>query len=217
MPRTLVNRNLLIAHNPGFEVFPTHVAALNTGTRWINGLAAGSSALSSAYKWGSVAATTLGTWTAEFDNTQAYSGSRSLKITLGATGASVDIGTSTSVSDVPTLIRTALRVSGSTQYTGRFRMKTNYVSGDGSSGAAVTFTERNAAGGGGVNNTTTRIKTTTDWTLYEITFTTASATRFIIARASVVGTGGAATLLMSANFDDFDLFPTTAPTRLAVA
>ena len=67
-----------------------------------------------------------------------------------------------------------------------------------------------------VTNVGTYVKTTTDWTLYTVTFTTAANTVYLAFDHRVYGHQGAATLIMDAWFDDIYLAPTTNPGRIAI-
>jgi hypothetical protein len=107
-------------------------------------------------------------------------------------------------------------VSPGASYTGTVWMKTNYVSGDSSDGAFVNFREVTALGTLVASNITAKIKTTTDWTPYTVTFTTGFSTRFIVPRLSVVGQTGTGTLIMDAWFDDIVLKPTVTTARTVV-
>lgn len=216
MPRTEVNRNLLFSTNPSFETAPTFVAATNVVTRWIDGTAAGSTATTSAFKWGTVSGTNAGTFSAQFDDSQKYSGSYSLKVSTGAVSSAIDVSPVVNITTA-NVLRSGIPVSGSTSYTCTYWMKTAVTSGTANDGACINFNERNTAAGGSVNNKGTLVKTTTDWTLYTVTFTTASATRFLVPRLSVVGTTGTATLIMDAWFDDIVIKPTIPVTRTAVS
>jgi hypothetical protein len=95
-------------------------------------------------------------------------------------------------------------------------MKTSLGSGDATNGARVNFQERNGAGTAVTSNQPTAVKTTTDWTLYTVTFTTNANTRFINPVLQIYGHQGTATLIMDAWFDEVTIKPTTAVTRAAV-
>lgn len=216
MPRLTVNNYMLAGRNADFEVAPTFTAATSTGARWIDGSAAGIAASDSAYKWAIISGTTANTFAAQFDNSEKYDGTNSMKLSLGAVGSSLEVGPMTSIA-VGGLIRTGIPCAGSTAYTAKFWMKTTYTSGDSNDGAFVNINERTVAAGGSVNNTSTKIKTTTDWTQYTIQFTTAAATRFLIPRLALAGVSGTGTLIMTAWFDKLELYPTTPITRTAVS
>lgn len=66
-----------------------------------------------------------------------------------------------------------------------------------------------------VNNVVTNVVTSTDWTKYELTFTTGATVRFITPSCLVTGNDGDGTLIMDAWFDNITLYPTTAITRSA--
>lgn len=216
MPRINASEyNLLKKFNPYFENAPTFTAATNVTARWLDGTAAGSQAADSAWKWGIVSGTTSGTYAAQFDNTVSHSGTYSLKVSTLASASAAEVGTCRAIS-LPELLRNGIPVSGSTSYTARVWMKTNYVSGSSTNGAFINLNERNVSAGGAINNQSTKITATTDWTQYTLTFTTASATRFIVPRCAMSGTGGSANLVMDAWFDEFELFPTALMSRLAL-
>lgn len=216
MPRTsIAERNLLRAKNSGFETAPTFIAATTTSNKFIDGSAAGITALASAYRWAIISGTTNGTFSAQFDNTFSHSGSSSIKLSTGAVSSALEVGLVTAISLAGGLLVNGIPVSGSTQYTARFWMKTDLISGSSTNGASMNFNERNVSAGGSVSNQSSKITTTTAWTQYSITFTTASATRFIVPRLQCIGTGGAATLIMNAWFDDIELYPTTVLNRTA--
>lgn len=211
--RTATSRSYSLVYNGNFEIAPTFVAATNTSARWVDGSASGSAAQKSQHGWAIVSGTTAGTFSAQYDATAPNSGTNSMKLSLGATGSALEVGPVTSITTLNDL-RCAIPVSGSTAYTCTYWMRTNLTSGSSTSGAYLRANERNNIAGGSVNNDGTKILTTTGWTQYTINFTTASATRFIIIRASLVGTGGSANLVMDAWFDDIVLTPTAGITRL---
>jgi hypothetical protein len=94
-------------------------------------------------------------------------------------------------------------------------MKTTANSGSATSGAGLDAREWNGAGTVGATNVIgTPVTTTTDWTKYSATFTTASTARFIQIRPQVIGNDGTATLIMDAWFDDIKLTTTTPDVRL---
>lgn len=214
MPRNLVRGNRV--RNGDFEIAPTFTAATNTTARFIDGTAAGSAALLSSYRWGIISGTTANTFTAQFDNSEKYAGTYSMKLSTGAVASALEVGPFTAYS-VVNLQRCAVPCLGSTAYTCKFWMKTSLTSGTSNDGAFVNINERTVANGGSVNNYSTKILTTTDWTQYTIQFTTASATRFLVPRMGVAGSSGAATLVMDAWFDNLEIYPTTEATRTATS
>lgn len=204
--RQSVGSNLLF--NGDFEYAPPFTAATTSGTAYIDGTAAGS-ATNSLFGWATLNAASVGSFSARFDSTTYYRGANSLKLSTTAIGSVVQVAPTTSLS-AANLKTYCIPVIPNASYTCTFRMKTNYVSGDSNAGAYLQFTERDAANGSGINTASTNVKTTTDWTLYTITFTTASTTRYVVPRAVVDGNNGAATLIMDAWFDDIVL-TLTAP------
>lgn len=211
MSRLSVNDNLL--YNGNFELAPAFTAATNTDDRWIDGTAGGS-LVNELYRWG---LSFSGTGTAQFDNTVKYSGSYSMKLSTTAVSSFVEVSPSRLAPSTNLLCRSYLVwVNPSTSYTCTYRMKTEYVSGDATNGARVNFQERNGTGSAVTSNQPSAIKTTTDWTLYTVTFTTNSTTRFINPVPQIYGHQGTATLVMNAWFDEVTIKPTTAVTRTSV-
>ena len=213
--RQAVNQNLV--KNGNFEYAPPFVAAGNTAVRWIDGTAAGSSS-NDLFRWSF--RSKAGTATAQFDSTNQHSGSSSLKVSTTAVASFIETAQYNSAgmptaSDAATYL---IKVSPSTSYTYSYWMKTNYVSGDSSSGATIAFQEVAPTGGTVLaTNVGTYVKTTTGWTLYTGTFTTNVGTGAISVDPRIYGHTGTATLIMDAWFDDIVLTPTTAVTRMAVA
>lgn len=209
------NPNLV--YNGGFELAPPFTAATTTVTRWIDGTATGSTT-NDVFRWSYRSG--IGTDSAQFDSTQFHSGTYSLKLSTLSTAANIQASTynksgNPTIDDVQ---RYLIPVLPNTSYTGTYWMKTNYVSGAATSGAAIRFSEFAAGGGGAlVFNTGTLIQTTTGWTQYTITFTTSATTAAIEVTPRIIGSDGTATLIMDAWFDDIVLTPTTPVTRVAVS
>jgi len=198
-PQRKTPDNLL--SNGNFEYAPPFTAATTGSGRWIDGTAAGS-LTNSVYKWRlSVGA---GTPSAQYDNTVYKNGANSLKVTSGVGGWAEVINGTAKDFFVPVLPSTSYTLSG--------WIKTEYISGDATVGAQMFAYEYSGAIVGGSLRTTTAIKTTTDWTEYSVTFTTASTTRYLAIGNSIKGHNGTATLSMIAWFDDITL-TTTAPYR----
>ncbi len=181
--------------NWSFEYQPSFTAATNVQARWIDGTAAGT-LTDPGYGWAILGLT--GSAEARFDTSTAATGSGSMKLSTTNTGSLI------TVSNLITTTQpsTSCVAKPSTAYTCTFKMKTNYVSGDSADGASIAFVERNSAGTALVTNTSTKVKTTTDWTEYTVSFTTNAATSWIAPRLQVTGSTGTATLIMDAWFDD---------------
>lgn len=187
--------NLLI--NGDFESAPTFVAATTTTSTWIDGTAAGSTATTGPYGWGLFGAS-LST-SAQFDTAQTKTGQYSLKLSTLSANRICTVAPQIAVTTqgIPSALP-------GTTYSYSFWMKTNKTSGD-SAGAYVDFLERNGAGNAGASHLSTQVNTTTDWTYYSGSFTTASTCRFITPKLFVEGNTGTATLIMDAWFDDITL------------
>jgi len=199
-PEGRVPANGNLVKNFDFEVAPTFVAATSTNQRWIDGSSAGSTT-NATFKWGIAGS---GTYAGKFDNSVAHSGSYSMKLSTLATASQCSL-TNTRTTNLSDISVYGFSVLPNTSYTLTGWMKTNYVSGDATNGAALAVVERNAAGTAVITNTTTYIKTTTDWTQYTTTFTTAASTAFLTFDHRVYGHQGTATLIMDAWFDDIYL------------
>ena len=214
MPRTALTfpkrktvENLLT--NGDFEYAPPFTAATNTTSRWIDGTAGGSGASQSPYTWGLFGAS-LST-SAQFDTAQTKTGQYSLKLSTLSANRICTVAPQIAVTTqgIPSALP-------STTYSYSFWMKTNKTSGD-SAGAYIDFLERNGAGNAGTSHLSTQVNTTTDWTYYSGSFTTASTCRFITPKLFVEGNTGTATLIMDAWFDDITLVKSPVQTRTAVA
>lgn len=208
--RKVVNGNMV--YNGDFEIAPVVNVPTTTVARWIDGTAAGSTT-NNIFGWGVV--TKTGTAEAIFDSTSPSSGTESMKVSTTATASKIQVG-SNGIDTAGNNRLSCISVLPSTSYTLTFRMKTQLNSGTATGGAKVavnTFTGAGAYVGTPV--LTTAIKTTTDWTTYTSTFTTSETVRLLAAYLVVDGSGGAATLIMDAWFDDIVLTPTTPTTRSA--
>lgn len=207
MPRRSIAN---LVYNGDFEYAPAFTAATTTNTRWIDGTAGGSSASQGPYGWRT--AINAGTFSAQFDDTVSKNGRYSMKLTTSA-GGWTDI-----VTGYSTMQPTLIPVLPSTSYTVSGWIKTSYLSGDGSTGARIfvnTYTGARAYIT--TPGATTPIKTTTDWTYYSHTFTTSSDARYATVPVSIRGNDGAATLSMTAWFDDIVLTKTTPDARTTVS
>jgi hypothetical protein len=191
--------------NGDFEYAPPFTAATATTGRWIDGTAAGSSNSSSPYIWG-LFGSSLST-AAQFDSAEKKSGTYSLKLST-LSGNRI----CTVAPQITTTTQGLFSVLPSTTYSYSFWMKTNRTSGS-SAGAYIDFLERNGVGTAGLSHISTQVATTTDWTYYSGSFTTASTCRFIAPKIFVEGNTGTANLIMDAWFDDITLVKSPVQTR----
>lgn len=211
--RPLLNGNLV--PNGNFERYPSFVGSVaSTGdNKWIDGTDPGANYGDSLYRW----ATNNGTdaSSAQYDTTTFHSGSASMKISSVSAGKSMEVALyrdDTSADHV----RFGISVQPNTSYTLTYYMKTELVSGDSNDGLFMAVRQFDKQGGNVSTTSHTKVKTTTDWTLYTLTFTTAASTAYLSPRMTLVGNTGTATLLMNGWFDDLDLHLTTPVTRTAV-
>jgi len=192
----------LLIRNSDFEAAPSFVAATNTNQRWIDGTAAGSTT-NDMYGWSTFVM--AGSATARFDSSTSNSGVNSLKLSTLATGSQIQCGLLPLLSASKTP-QYAVPIKPNTKYTVTCAVKTQLNSGSAFSGAAILFREVQADGVTlGSANAGSPILTTTGWTLYTRTFTTASTTAFIAVIPRVTGNDGSATLIMDAWFDDITI------------
>lgn len=213
-PEGRVPANGNLVKNFDFEVAPTFTAVTTVKNRWIDGTASGSSS-NKTYKWAINNTNTSGTaYAASFDSSVSHTGTYSMKVSTTAT-ASVIVVSNVIIITPTALLDTGIYASPNTSYTYSFWMKTNYVSGD-SDGAYMIFRSRNGAGSTVASATSTKVKTTTDWTQYTGTFTTAADAVWIEPFMIVDGNAGTGTLIMDAWFDDIYLAPTTNPGRIQI-
>jgi hypothetical protein len=208
--RRAVGGNMVL--NGDFEYAPPFVAT-QTADGWIDGTASGGGT-------GNIP-TPIG-WYLNINNNAAGSiqpdekknGSYALKLSTTGTGVSyVEAHHHSNTYYGYAGFDDTIPVLPSTSYTLSVWMKTRYVSGDSNDGAYVNVSQGDGDKNGITSNNTTKIKTTTDWTFYSITFTTNAATRFIGVQARIYGHTGAGTLIMDAWFDDIALKPTLPVTR----
>jgi hypothetical protein len=186
-----------MVRNGDFEYAPPSIVPC-TGSEWLDGTTLGSST-NNVFGWRIFNYTNQRH--AYFDSTEKHSGKYSLKLSTLGVNSSVGVcnnGSGYSFTNIPCL--------PNTNYTATFWMKTNYVSGSATSGAFMRLV------GGNVTDSQ-KIKTTTDWTKYSINVTTTGTASRIDLEARVLGSDGAATLIMDAWFDDIQLTPTTPTTR----
>jgi hypothetical protein len=206
-PQRKTPDNLL--SNGNFEYAPPFTAATTTNTRWIDGTAGGSNS-SDAYGW--FAGVTAGTFSAQFDTSEKYSGTSSMKLTTSAGGWTELTTTHFSTR------RRLIPVLPSTSYTLAGWIKTQYISGSGATGARLGVNTYNGATTYIATPAfTTAISTTTHWTYFTSTFTTTSDARFATALLSIRGNDGAGTLAMTAWFDDITLTKVPADARTVVS
>lgn len=191
--------------NGNFEYAPPFTAA-QTSSGWIDGTAGGSLSTGYQYGWG---LNRSGTATAQYDSTEKKFGTNSLKLSTLAVASYAEVNKYGSTS-APYYKASVIPALPNTTYTVTWWMKTNYVSGDSSQGATVGFIEWNGAFSATTFNSGpgATIKTTTDWTQYSFTVTTASTTRFVNVQPRIYGHTGTATLIMDAWFDDITLTKT---------
>lgn len=205
--RKAVGANLVV--NGNFEYAPPFTAATTTSGRWIDGTATGSTT-NGLFGWATFSSAGN---QAQFDPTTAHSGSRSLKLSIVA-------GSANECSNVPNATATNVQVFAvpiipGVSYTLTYWMKTSYIAGDSNDGAFVQVKERNAAGTNTFTSVGTKIKVTSDWTQYSITFTAGSTSRYATVNPIISGSSGSATLVMNAWFDDIQLQQTVLPARNA--
>jgi hypothetical protein len=213
--RRPISGNLL--YNPDFEVVPAGgTTATNVSTRWLDGTAGGST-VDSRTGWALLYKNQ--TAEAKIDDTVFHSGTRSLKLsTIAGTSA---------VAEVDSTLQTAVGAAGyypfalelkpSTNYRLSGWMKTELISGSSANGASFGLLGYPLTGTTTtINARTSNILTTTDWTYYEVDFTTTNTTKWGIFDCIINGTGAPATLLMDAWFDDLSLVELSPTTRTRV-
>lgn len=203
--RSLVGDNLV--YNGNFEYAPPTNTTLTINARYIDGTSGGSST-NTLFGWATF--NTSGSIQALFDAANSHRGAYGLKISTLGSGAQLQVSNMTGTASMPAL---GIPVLNNTSYTYSFWMKTQLNSGSALTGAQMFLREYSGALVGGNNNTSVGILTTTGWTQYFVTFTTANSTRYVLPKLSIVGNDGAGTLIMDAWFDDIVLVPTTNTTR----
>lgn len=198
MPRKTLNKNLI--YNGDFEIAPPFTAATSTANAWIDGTAAGSTALK-AYGWAIPSGGVSSSANVQFDTSVSHSGSNSLKLsTADATGAMT-------VSSYKTAdIRSLFLVDPNTSYTLTFWVKTNNVA---TNGAFIDFRTYTSAVATVTTTSSTKLSGTNDWTKVTLTVTTGATAYFgsIFLRNNVTGN------ISSVWFDDIVLAKTAAATR----
>jgi hypothetical protein len=198
MPRTNLNGNLI--YNGNFEIAPPFTAGSTTANTWIDGTAAGSTALK-AYGWAIPSGAIAASAAAQFDTSISHSGTNSLKLsTLNVTGA-------ITVSSFKTAAASDLfLISPSTTYTLTFWLKTNNVA---TNGAFIDFRLYTNAAATITTTSTTKLSGTNDWTQITLSLATGGTAYFggLFLRNNVTGN------VSDAWFDDIVLAPATTVTR----
>lgn len=200
--------------NGGFETAPAFTAATTGDNVWVDGSASGS-ATNDVYGWG---VNKSGTTEMSFDTAEKHSGSYSLKLSTKDVASFIEGHLYIPNLSVEKINHYLIPIKPSTAYRIKVWIKTNYVSGDASTGVRFGVSRFSATSTTAVGSTTTAgIKTTTDWTEYTLTFTSEATAAFIDLSPQCYGHNGAATLIMDAWFDDVTLeeVTTVAPTVAA--
>jgi hypothetical protein len=197
IPQRKTPDNLL--SNGNFEYAPPFTAVTTTFSRWIDGTSGGSSKDDSPYRW-FILSSSANTFSAQFDTSVYYSGAASLKLsTTNATGiANASMGSN---ANRQTVEKTAVPALPNTTYTLTGWIKTNNAA---SNAVYFDIVELNNAAAGQATNSTSKLSGTNDWTQLTKTFTTTSATRYllVICRNNVAGN------ISDAWFDDITLTKT---------
>lgn len=193
-----------LIHNGDFELAPSFTAATTTSSRWIDGTAAGSTT-NDTYGWALIG--TSGS--ARFDTSQAHSGTTSLKVSTTASSQNPNATNRLLAATTAPGRCLGIPITPGTAYRFAFYMMTNYTSGDSNDGAFMFLKERNPAGSSTASTVSTKVKTTTGWTLYTLTFTANAASTHLDIQPTVTGNTGAATLVMDSWFDDMIFRPIT--------
>ena len=201
--RGLVGGNMV--KNGDFEYAPPFTAATTGNGKLVDGTASGGSKIDPFF-WSTVG---FGSFSAQYD-VDATRGNVMKVSTLGANA----IGGVQSCPLLTGAFANPTPVLPSTSYTLTGYLRTVLNSGGGR-GAFLRVQEFLGDGTSGLSNDTTYITTTTDWTKYTKTITTAATTRFINIKFYVWGQTSTADLIMDAWFDDIVLTPTTPTTRSA--
>jgi hypothetical protein len=204
--RKVVGGNLIF--NGDFGYAPTFTAVTTTDGRWVDGTAAGSTTNDS-FGW---AAHIGGSGAISFDPTIGPTGKPSIKLSVTGIGSFLSTGRGLSGS-VASLVKYGIEVLPSTSYTFTYLMKTNYVSGSATNGAAGVLIEYSGSGSALSSRTGTSVNTTTGWTQYTVTFTTTATTRWLQSDSRIYGHQGTGTLIMDAWLSDLALTPTINTSR----
>jgi len=197
--------------NGGFEYAPSFTAETTTRGKYINGTADGSD--SDKYKWGiHKLNSTIGNISAFFDSSQYVSGKYSMKVRAIGSGTACGVAPNIANSANTMLLYGIPALPGATYPISGY-MKTNYTSGDATTGSTIQITTRTRTGAFITISLTTLVKTTTNWTYYTANITNPT-TVYVTPVLLVKGNDGAATLVMDAWFDDIriNMLPPTAKT-----
>lgn len=203
--RKPLNGNLVL--NGDFTYTPLVNVPTTSSQRWVEGSAAGSQT-NDVFGW---AASGGGPFGVQFDTAVLFNGKPTMKLFTTGPGANCSTNTYRTNAGVPLYGIPALP---NTQYKMSGWIKTIYYSGDSNNGASIAALPMRANGNALQTFATAQIKTTTDWTYYETTFTTAPETNFISAEARLYGHTGTATLVIDSWFADLHLVPIVPTSRL---
>lgn len=213
--RKTIDGNILV--NGNFEVYPSGTSPTTNYRVWINGTGGGDgSHAADIYGWATGALT--GTASAMFDNTQAYEGSHSMKLSVGAASSQSIVFNQAFYDSLDQTKQYAYKIQPGDYYdyfTLSYRMKTNLISGGANTGARAGVQLWSGAGvvSGNTYNPIT-VATSTDWTYYSFEFQINNfSTRFIQVILNIKGNDGASTLIMDAWFDDVRLVPNRSRKR----
>lgn len=205
IPQRKTPDNLLT--NGNFEYVPPFTAATTTISRWIDGTSGGSNKDDSPYRW-FILSSSANTFSAQYDTSIYRSGAASLKLsTADATGiVNACMGSN---ANRQTVERTTIPALPNTTYTLTGWIKTNNAA---SNAVYFDILEYNNAAANQATNSTSKLSGTNDWTQLTKTFTTTSATRYllVICRNNVAGN------VSDAWFDDITLTKVPAQTRTVV-
>lgn len=193
--------------NQFLEYIPTFTA-LQTTTNWINGSATGS-ATDKRSGWSTSGLD--GSVEAGFDTTEAEP-----SLYMATTAVASRITLHSALTTTGEGIKDLIEIKPSTAYICKFKMRTEYTSGDSDSGAFVAFVERTSAGAQAAVNASSAVKIDSEWTEYTVPFTSGATSRYLSIRPSVTGNTGAATLIMKAWLKDFSVFSQTHLRNLIV-
>ena len=193
-----VNANLV--KNGDFEYAPPFTAATNTGSRWIDGTAAGSTT-NDTYRWYFILG--VGNVQASFDTTVNHSGNASLKIeATNTTGRGRVLHSPFEATTTPQLIRQyGIPVLPNTTYTFSGWIKTLNVVSNSIRFQVLEYDSNGTSGAS--SNTSFAPAGTADWTQYTFTFTTASTAAYIHVKCDMAAAGAA----MTAWYDDVTILP----------
>lgn len=181
--------------NGTFESAPPFTAP-QTGNGWVDGTAGGSGNVTWGWNSGGV-----GTVQSYFDTAVPYSGQYAFKASLLGVGSYIETKNVPGY-DTPLGYPYRLALVPGQTYTLSFRMKTNYVSGDSSSGAFICLLTADAWGRDTLEYSSTAVKTTTGWTKYTMTFTAGANIYSGHVEMRIYGHTGAGTLVMDAWWDN---------------